>query len=66
MNRYLSTVGQVTQQHGRRVLAADLRYPSAYAVRLRGITTGEVPKPVARPLVKPVSQPKRTNAPTAR
>lgn len=63
VNRYLSTVGQVTQQHGRRVLAADLRYPSAYAVRLQGITTVDpsapkpaVTKPMPRPSVKPVAQ----------
>lgn len=63
VNRYLSTVGQVTQQHGRRVLAADLRYPSAYAVRLQGITTVDpsapkpaVAKPMPRPAVKPVAQ----------
>lgn len=63
VNRYLSTVGQVTQQHGRRVLAADLRYPSAYAVRMQGITTVDpnapkpaVAKPMPKPAVKPVAQ----------
>lgn len=61
VTRYLSTIGQVTQQHGRRVLAADLRYPSAYAVRLQGVTTIDptVPgtpgahKAVAKPPAKP-------------
>lgn len=60
VNRYLSTVGQVTQQHGRRVLAADLRYPSAYAVRMQGITTVDpnAPKPaVAKPMPKPAVKP---------
>lgn len=68
VNRYLSTIGQVTQQHGRRVLAADLRYPTAYAVRLQGVTTVDpttpmpsgarpVAKPAARPVVAPASKP---------
>ncbi len=62
VNRYLSTVGQVTQQHGRRVLAADLRYPSAYAVRLQGITTVDpsAPKPA---VVKPVRIPQPNQHP---
>ena len=64
--QFATTLTQVTARHGRNLEAADLRYPSAYAVRLRGITTGEVPKPVARPVVRPVLQPKRTTAPTAR
>jgi cell division protein FtsQ len=42
--RFVQTLTQVTQQHGRRLEAADLRYPSAYAVRLHGVTTGELPK----------------------
>lgn len=68
VTRYLSTVGQVTRQHGRRVLTADLRYPSAYAVRLQGITTVDpsappsagpkpVHKPAAKPPVKPADKP---------
>lgn len=42
--QFAATLTQVTARHGRNLEAADLRYPSAYAVRLRGITTGEVPK----------------------
>jgi cell division protein FtsQ len=44
VGRFVQTLTQVTQQHGRRLEAADLRYPSAYAVRLHGVTTGELPK----------------------
>lgn len=44
-SRMVQTVEQVTRQHGRSLQAADLRYPSAYAVRLHGVTTGELPKP---------------------
>lgn len=43
VNRYLSTVSQVTSVHGRRVLSVDMRYASAYAVRLHGVTTLEAP-----------------------
>lgn len=63
--RYLSTIGQVTQQHGRRVLAADLRYPNAYAVLLHGVTTVDpaalltpgVTRPAAKPPAKPPTKP---------
>ena len=44
VKRFTQTLTQVTQQHGRRLEAADLRYPSAYAVRLHGVTTGELPR----------------------
>lgn len=60
VGRYLATIGQVTQQHGRRVLAADLRYPAAYAVRLHGVTTVDpmAPKAIpAKPMAKPVAKP---------
>jgi len=49
VSRFTHTVTQVTRQHGRRLEAADLRYPTAYAVRLHGVTTGELPKQ-AKPL----------------
>ena len=62
VNRYLSTVGQVTQQHGRRVLAADLRYPSAYAVRLQGITTVD-PSAPKLPATKPIRTPQPNQHP---
>lgn len=60
VNRYLSTIGQVTRQHGRRVVAADLRYPTAYAVRLQGVTTVDPNTPAPsgiRPVVKPAPRP---------
>jgi cell division protein FtsQ len=60
VNRYLSTIGQVTQQHGRRVLSADLRYPTAYAVRMQGVTTVDpsAPKPpTAKPMPRPAPKP---------
>ncbi len=41
VRQFTHTLGQVTRQHGRSLAAADLRYPAAYAVRLRGITTLE-------------------------
>lgn len=39
--QFTATVPQVIRQHGRRLQSADLRYPSAYAVRLYGVTTAE-------------------------
>lgn len=44
VSRFTQTVTQVTQRHGRRLETVDLRYPGAYAVRLHGVTTGELPK----------------------
>lgn len=41
VRQFTNTLGQVTRQHGRSLEAADLRYPAAYAVKLRGITTLE-------------------------
>ena len=58
VSRFTRTLTQVTQQHGRRLEAADLRYPAAYAVRLHGVTTGELPKPV-RPAAPAPSKPQR-------
>ena len=63
VTRFAQTLTQVTQQHGRRLEAADLRYPSAYAVRLHGVTTGELPKPVR--LVKPAKPAPAANAANA-
>ncbi len=39
VRQFTSTLTQVTRQHGRSLESADLRYPAAYAVRLRGIST---------------------------
>jgi len=62
VGRYLATIAQVTQQHGRRVLAADLRYPTAYAVRLHGVTTVDPAAPKALPVKTAVKPPVRTPA----
>lgn len=63
--RFVATLPQVTQQHGRRLEAADLRYPTAYAVRLQGITTmdGTAPKVVPRPAAKPSTAKPTTTPP---
>lgn len=52
--RFVQSLGQVAQKYGRSVDAlqsADLRYPSGYAIRLKGVTTVAqelvVPKPAA-------------------
>jgi cell division protein FtsQ len=40
--RFISSLGQVAQKYGRSseaLQSADLRYPSGYAVRLKGVTT---------------------------
>lgn len=60
MGQFVRTLPQVTREHGRSLESADLRYPAAYAVRLRGITTlapGQVapPRPVA-PKLRPAPQ----------
>ena len=41
--RFLRTVGQITERFQRDLEYADLRHADAYAVRLRGITTTVVP-----------------------
>lgn len=48
--RFVRTLGQVTEHYQRPLEAADLRYGEAYAVRLKGITTTEPapPPPPAR------------------
>lgn len=51
VGQFTRTLPQVTREHGRSLESADLRYPAAYAVRLRGVTTlapGQTAKP-ARP-----------------
>lgn len=48
VGQFVRTLPQVTREHGRSLESADLRYPAAYAVRLRGITTlapGQVAPP---------------------
>ena len=49
--RFLRTVGQITERFQRDLEHADLRHAEAYAVRLRGITTTVVPagKPGSKP-----------------
>ncbi len=39
--RFISTVNKVSSRFGRDLESADLRYPNGYALRLRGVTTGE-------------------------
>ena len=58
VRQFTLTLPQVTREHGRSLESADLRYPAAYAVRLRGISTlapGQVMKPATlkpRPAVR--------------
>ena len=40
--RFIDTVPQVSARFGRDVESADLRYGSGYALKLRGVTTGEI------------------------
>lgn len=40
--RFIDTAVQVSSRFGRDVESADLRYASGYALRLRGVTTGEL------------------------
>ena len=40
--RFIDTVPQVSARFGRDVESADLRYASGYALRLRGVTTGDL------------------------
>ncbi|MDQ3060401.1 MAG: cell division protein FtsQ/DivIB [Pseudomonadota bacterium] len=39
--RFIGTVTQVSSHFGRDLESADLRYPNGYALKLRGVTTGE-------------------------
>ena len=57
LRQYLGTVDQVTGQLGRKVLTADLRYPTGYAVRLQGITTLEPGASPAKVVAKPAAKP---------
>ena len=45
--RFLRTLGQVTDRFQRDLEHADLRHADGYAVRLRGITTTLVPATAA-------------------
>jgi cell division protein FtsQ len=38
--RFIATVTQVSSRYGRDLESADLRYGNGYAIRLRGVTTG--------------------------
>jgi cell division protein FtsQ len=40
--RFVDTAMQVSSRFGRDVESADLRYGSGYALKLRGVTTGEI------------------------
>ena len=40
--RFVDTVTQVSSRFGRDVESADLRYATGYALKLRGVTTGEI------------------------
>lgn len=63
VRRFTTTLTQVTREHGRSLESADLRYPAAYAVRLRGVSTlvpGQMVKPLAKPATKPAA---KSNAP---
>lgn len=47
--QYLATVEQVTGTLGRKVVSADLRYPTGYALRLQGVATLEPGMPLPKP-----------------
>ena len=59
--QYLATVEQVTGTLGRKVVSADLRYPTGYALRLQGIATTEPGAPLPKP-VKPTTAAKPDTA----
>lgn len=40
--RFIDTVTQVSSRFGREIESADLRYGSGYALKLRGVTTGDI------------------------
>jgi len=40
--RFIDTVTQVSSRFGRDVESADLRYATGYALKLRGVTTGDI------------------------
>ena len=42
LSRFIATVTQVSSRFGRDIESADLRYGNGYALRLRGVTTGEI------------------------
>ena len=41
IRRFIATVKPVAAHFGRDLESADLRYPNGYAIKLRGVTTGE-------------------------
>jgi cell division protein FtsQ len=41
--RFLATLNQVSQRYGRDLESADLRYSSGYALKLKGVTTVNLP-----------------------
>lgn len=41
VRQFTATIRQITRQHGHSLESVDLRYPAAYAVKLRGVTTVE-------------------------
>ena len=45
LRRFIATVTQVSSRFGRDLETADLRYGNGYALRLRGVTTGEISAP---------------------
>ena len=42
LRRFIATVTQVSSRFGRDLESADLRYGNGYALRLRGVTTGDI------------------------
>ncbi|MDB5884484.1 MAG: Polypeptide-transport-associated domain protein FtsQ-type [Polaromonas sp.] len=46
--RFIDTVPQVSSRFGRDVESADLRYGSGYALKLRGVTTGDIADAVVK------------------
>ena len=41
VRRFIATIKPVVARFGRDLESADLRYPNGYAIKLRGVTTGE-------------------------
>lgn len=60
------TAPQIAARHQRAakdIVLADMRYPGAYALKLRGVTVGDDVKPAPKPAVR--TAPKPAAAPTA-
>ncbi|MBX3610645.1 MAG: cell division protein FtsQ/DivIB [Hydrogenophaga sp.] len=48
VQRFVGTLPQLTERYAGPLLAADLRYPNGYALRIRGVTTDNAPTPTSK------------------